>query len=407
MPSTPPKMRSKKEFVSDTTPFSIFNRGRSSMVELDAAMATWDAVKLAGSPDAKCTALVVVMHECKSWLILKASRTTASAAARRIVVTSLAQQAFAAYSHWMFEQRKARGATRTLKPLAGDYAIERSAFKASGKKLAPSMSTIHQYRDKLGYMAEKKELYNPSPRVLALTALYTKHEHGWTPPAVVWTEQDVIDVLNAIPAEYSAAKNVNFLRREQRQRYMLSWDGTQFFREFNVPYDTGDQMTAYAIDQYGNMYAANEEEMTNVNPEGSRFNHSSLNAGKAVISAGIVRFERGQLKYIDNMSGHYKPGVEQVHNAVQLIKEMGVPIDDLEVAVCFVRTETGADVQEMAYYNAVAFANNIHALPVRYDPPRRPGAATVATPPVLGPASQLAQAAPSAPFLPFALPTDF
>ena len=56
-------------------------------------------------------------------------------------------------------------------------------------------------------------------------------------------------------------------------------------------------------------------------PHGSvQHNHSSLNAGGDVISAGEIEFQAGQITYIDNASGHYKPTAKQVQNCVYSLR---------------------------------------------------------------------------------------
>jgi hypothetical protein len=353
MPATPPPMQTKDEFVNATTPTEIEMRGRASLVLIDGAMEAWDTVRTGGTAAAKGTALAAVMEMCKEFL----GRGVHSRAdmARLRAVTELAQQAFACYAFWQFEHNRSRRPPRPVKKLSGDYQVERDAYKASkaaGRPVAPpSMSSIHFLAPVLGDW-EGRDLFTleksifgrakPTRAVRELTDQYIQRTTSegvkmWTAPEIRWTPQNARAVLDALTPDTAAMapRRVNFLSRAGRSRFMLYWDGRHFYREFGVPYTTGTRATAYAIDAYGNIYAANEDEMRHHNPEGTRFNHSSLNAGKGVISAGIIVVDAGRLVAIDNLSGHYKPTMDNLHNGVCLLHEMRVPLEGVCVDVGF------------------------------------------------------------------------
>ena len=50
-------------------------------------------------------------------------------------------------------------------------------------------------------------------------------------------------------------------------------------------------------------------------------NHSSLNAGNDVISAGEIEFLNGRITYISNESGHYKPSARDLQNCVRSLHD--------------------------------------------------------------------------------------
>ncbi|MDE2047743.1 MAG: hypothetical protein KGJ44_05005, partial [Betaproteobacteria bacterium] len=52
----------------------------------------------------------------------------------------------------------------------------------------------------------------------------------------------------------------------------------------------------------------------------SGFHHSSFNGGGAVRMAGMIKINAGQIVYISNNSGHYKPSKSLLE---QFVREMG------------------------------------------------------------------------------------
>ncbi len=61
------------------------------------------------------------------------------------------------------------------------------------------------------------------------------------------------------------------------------------------------------------------------------FYHSSYLAGNDVLAAGCIMVNHGQLLYIDNMSGHYKPSLINLLNAIRALQTMGVKMEEVQV----------------------------------------------------------------------------
>ncbi|MCO4755289.1 MAG: hypothetical protein KC478_12460, partial [Bacteriovoracaceae bacterium] len=86
-------------------------------------------------------------------------------------------------------------------------------------------------------------------------------------------------------------------------------------RPLNSP---GNAPAIFVMDKKGNLYFHS-------NPEPGRFHHSSFLAGEDVLSAGQLKVKDGRVLYIDNISGHYKPG--QVHAYQGLYKLLKEGVD--------------------------------------------------------------------------------
>ncbi len=138
---------------------------------------------------------------------------------------------------------------------------------------------------------------------------------------------------------------VAYLRKMERLKYMLypGRDGLIYSMDFSpvdptcrrpglrlvVPKAVGIPFM-WAMDEYGNLFARAADD-PEVEGRSGYFSHSSFNAGKAVICAGIlvIRDSRpGKLDYIDNNSGHYKPTPSHLHEAVDQLIQMGVDLNE-------------------------------------------------------------------------------
>ncbi len=75
----------------------------------------------------------------------------------------------------------------------------------------------------------------------------------------------------------------------------------------------------YAMDKYGNLMSVADDAQFDGGTFRSEHRHSSLNAGNNVICAGYIQIVNGEVKYIDNKSGHYKPTEKDLAKAVLIL----------------------------------------------------------------------------------------
>jgi len=122
---------------------------------------------------------------------------------------------------------------------------------------------------------------------------------------------------------------VKYLNDKERPAYKLTWqEGKGWLGPDHQPYDTdaevrkhgvhptemSDIQTAkewgampgiWVMDTKGNLY-------TSVEQSPGHFNHSTFTAGGPVIAAGQIIFEKGQIEYLNNLSGHYRPTASDI-----------------------------------------------------------------------------------------------
>jgi hypothetical protein len=90
------------------------------------------------------------------------------------------------------------------------------------------------------------------------------------------------------------------------------------------PFDTTDAPQESKMPQ-GYAYIWTQDNLLLCAPHrGGSFHHSSLDRGRKVKCAGMIRFIRGKATAVNNDSGHYKPGTEYLRNFVYFLFDNGV-----------------------------------------------------------------------------------
>jgi hypothetical protein len=79
-----------------------------------------------------------------------------------------------------------------------------------------------------------------------------------------------------------------------------------------------------AMDEYGNLYLANEQEV-------GRFHHSSFTAGGPLAFAGEAMIKNGVILSIKNLSGHYLPRLELFAPLLERLHRGGVDISKISL----------------------------------------------------------------------------
>jgi hypothetical protein len=113
-------------------------------------------------------------------------------------------------------------------------------------------------------------------------------------------------------------------------------------------------------------------------PMGS-FYHSGYFGGHEVLCAGGLTVVNGELRYINNWSGHYQPGPQQLALAVQALRAQGIEIANVTVqtlktvalAPAFLQTEEGKGLDGVTKTRYVDAARRVREALAAYDRRRR------------------------------------
>lgn len=283
-------------------------RRRGRMSWIDDTLKTWNG---GNCPGRQVPNLIAVLDACHRWLQAKQGKNSALNTRRRDAINTLMGQVWARLQFEKFQAKKNGGANAHLRSLQGTYAHERTGYLATGKQTAYSATSAHQ----IIQLAQPLGIQNP-PNFNHLTR-----------PAF---EKLVKDYA----AELVMPSQVIFFNKQTRMTHMVVPWGGILHSANGQPFDTGGHQWPYAINEYGVLITAQSGAVENKAGDDYRFNHSTLNAGKDVITAGTLKAQGGRLTYIDNASGHYKPDRAALCEGLEALRD-----DDYDFATsaCEVR----------------------------------------------------------------------
>ncbi|ACU53505.1 hypothetical protein Afer_0544 [Acidimicrobium ferrooxidans DSM 10331] len=123
---------------------------------------------------------------------------------------------------------------------------------------------------------------------------------------------------------------VTAVQPNERYQYELHFGSTITRGTSTTPYDTtaersqflGSGYAIYVMDQQGKFYAGNQKV--------GLFHHSSLIGGGQVAGAGELQVKNGELKFLSNESGHYRPGIEQCLQVLEELRSQRIDLSKVE-----------------------------------------------------------------------------
>ena len=139
----------------------------------------------------------------------------------------------------------------------------------------------------------------------------------------------VLDYLHNLWADPYADGSFNYLNAAQRLDYLLTMKNGMLYKyPSNAPFHTHEgraTMAPFAMDNNERMYSGMLQGV------GVNWNHSSLLSGHPVVCAGEMEVSQGRLVKIDNNSGHYKPGTDQLVDCVIALQAGGLNLQTFAV----------------------------------------------------------------------------
>lgn len=85
----------------------------------------------------------------------------------------------------------------------------------------------------------------------------------------------------------------------------------------------GDQRAIFVMDRHGNLYASNHHAV-------GRFHHSSFLSGGSVAGAGELKVVNGELKFMSDQSGHYRPAPQFLQQVARRLHGEGIDFSDVQ-----------------------------------------------------------------------------
>jgi hypothetical protein len=317
MSATAPPIQSLKDFKKKTTPFNLVRRGRGKRLKLvDAWLEAWEQ-NLGATHAHKATILSHTLTAIRDWLRAKEGKDSSTTNFRMPTVLELANQVFARLQYETFEANKANPVRQTnTRSLQGTYRHERTTYEQTNKQHAYSATTAQ------ALLRNRASLFGPA---------VPQHYNFDT-----ISDQDFTNLIQTYATANNFEPEVLFLNKQNRLKQMIIIENGKFYDGPTSLFDTSSNRKgfAYAIDEYGDLFTADDgvNSIAHLLSDQRRFNHSTLNAGKDVICAGVLKVNHGRLTFIDNGSGHYKPTRNNLLNALRLLQNLGVDLQNVEVA---------------------------------------------------------------------------
>jgi hypothetical protein len=120
--------------------------------------------------------------------------------------------------------------------------------------------------------------------------------------------------------------SVKYLNERERAAFKVTIKDGKVYDATGKLFDTRGASTAFkhnkgraifVMDATGAMYISNEQTR-------GKFHHSSFFGGKPVAAAGDIRIENGMITIISRNSGHYRPSLAQLNQAINHLKSQGI-----------------------------------------------------------------------------------
>jgi hypothetical protein len=254
----------------------------------------WRASR-ADDREGKNKAAYAIRKACRHWADTPDNRFAAA-------VTNLEQEAERELSQYQpgwneFKAAKNAGPSGNLKSLAPGYHHERRMYEAGGKQQNPVSASV--LRD--------AALADALPGANAHHLITAMDDQTWDGYA------------NGPVGAGGPQNRVLFFDKQERLEHMLLvLGGRLIWAKNNKLFTTGNDPFMYAMDSYGNLFARAD------NLGAEQFNHSSFNAGREVICAGMICATDGQLDFISNASGHYQPTRSDLFSCVKKLRDARV-----------------------------------------------------------------------------------
>jgi len=286
---------------------------------------------------------------CEHWLKLKQDKSAVTGVViktanknltrRRTAISEIAKQCVNALRNGKalddrkasFQTRKvqmlAKGAERVqATPLSGSYGTERATWVGSGKTVSIA-GHFHTTQQEMADIGMDQGNFNGMSKPEYSAFLQGKKQH------VLYFKKDtrlttIMDFGDGGLTLRPGVKNV-----------LMDCLLPPFAIGNSQPFIA--KLWMYAMDSYGNLFGMANPEFETLQAltqalgqnqlQISNFNHSSFNAGREVICAGLIGFHQGYVAWIDNNSGHYKPSRKSLKDAVEFMADEGRNLSQLRI----------------------------------------------------------------------------
>lgn len=303
--------------------------GRGPLISLvDTALKNWDALILRGSGEEKVKALRQIVKVCAYWLQVKnaAAGHSALRTKRTTHIRNLLNAAIAALGN--FDPGEAAFAGRKAQAIENTVVVPTEIKKTRLTRHVKSISGMSNPNTKsldAGYQHERTHYEKHGKKTQETITPGASFAHQNLPmfDQMDWDNLGY-DQFSQLIQGIDKNGYTSYLPKGERLQYLILDAGANNLRRpgsqgnYNtshndLPHNRGDM---WAMDRYGNLFVKDDALIADV----GHFNHSSFNAGKEVMCAGMLVINNGVLVSIDNNSGHYKPDANYLREALAFLQ---------------------------------------------------------------------------------------
>jgi hypothetical protein len=345
-------------------------RGSNMALVDNALQAFWEARNTQRPAAEIADALLAVIKACNKWLKIKSGKSETRKigfikvknelfAKRKAAVIGLADEAMKSFRWYIlringqekgnlrakFQYQKQRNKTFTLhgglrkqtKQLDSDYQLEREFWLGENKQRNISGTFVHEVYNQYHngaydhkYAQWDMEDEGQLQRINEFETIMSKNVHTLNGVDWVTIRQFAMD-FGLDNNEYTT--QCKYLRAEERIVALLFPNHNGLLENKDgVPVDTTWSLgnaVLYAMDKYGSLYAPYDDHVIGLG--GRYLNHTTILAGNDVVCAGMIKVIQGQLTFISNNSGHYKPTIDNLRSCVEFLEEDDVDLSQTAI----------------------------------------------------------------------------
>ena len=125
---------------------------------------------------------------------------------------------------------------------------------------------------------------------------------------------------------------VKYLDKAGRKNYRVDANGARMWKG-DVAFDTTKLQTAFSGLGFAIWVLSPKDRFYAGSHKVGQFHHSSFLSGEKVLAAGEMVVSGGKLRLLTGKSGHYKPQLEHLAYAVELLGKQSIPLSTFRVQV--------------------------------------------------------------------------
>ncbi len=313
--------KTKKEWKTESSAGFFTKRKNQSLLEVDEHFEAWLTANAAHNFKDEFKALNSLILSTQAWLHAKAKKKKSTRRPAMEKMLKAAMQRLLWVSYWK-QKELGKPESRKLAELRGLYKIEAASAPKGQDRVSADKLVMSTKKDDLG----RKAISNPDVLDQITDEQLTTYASDLLSVALDKPNQVILKYMTLgeraelqliFLDDSNGVTKVNRKAGDNVAPLSTKWRSTEDPRtkqNLGLPANIGFAH-AWVADKYGNFYSDQPKAH-------GTFHHSSFTSGQGILCGGMLVCEQGQLVYIDNGSGHYKPTKDTLLDALDTLKNV-------------------------------------------------------------------------------------